>query len=84
MADDLSFEDQVAISKALPEIAKTVDTMLQKAAGGKRIPFSVLTWGGHRSQYIASAARDDVKRALADLLDRWETDDDGPLHKTGN
>lgn len=82
MADELTFSDQVAISKELKTIARMVEKRLEKVTG-KRVGFSVWTWGGHRSQYVSNCHREDIKKALAETLDRWSKDD-GPVHKTAN
>ena len=80
MSDELTYADQVAISRQLQKIARMISKELSKAAGGKAVPFSLYTWGGHRSQYIANCPRPDVKAAMRETLDRWE-DDDGPVHQ---
>lgn len=83
MTDDLTFLDQVAISQKMQDIARMIDAELSKATGGKRVPFSLYTWGGHRSQYVSNVDRDQAKVAMQETLDRWG-DDDGPVHKTAN
>lgn len=82
MAEKLTYDDQVAISKELKTIARMVERRLEKVTG-KRVGFSVWTWGGHRSQYVSNCEREDIKNALAETLDRW-AEDDGPFHKTAN
>lgn len=80
MSDKITFADQIAISHRLQDIARMIDEELAKATGGKKVPFSLFTWDGQRSQYVAAAAREDVKIALRETLERWEQDD-GPVHK---
>lgn len=80
MTEDLTLEENIAVSKRLQAIAREIDRSLREAAGGKRVPFSLYTWGGHRSQYVSNAPRDDVKRAMQETLDRW-SEDDGPLRE---
>lgn len=76
--DDLTYTENVAIGRALQGIAHLIDKELSKATGGKRVPFSLYTWGGHRSQYVSNSPRDDVKTAMRETLDRWGNDD-GPF-----
>jgi len=81
MTDELTFDDQVKISRRLKHIAKMVDRELEKACG-KRVPFSLFTWGGKRSQYVANTDRDQAMIAMTETLERWMLDaDDGPPHK---
>lgn len=81
MADQLTFADQVAVSKRLQRIARLVDAELTKATGGKRVPWSLYTWGGHRSQYISNVDREDAKVAMRETLDRWNEPQDPPPHE---
>lgn len=76
--EDLTYADNVAVGRALQRIARMIDKELMKAAGGKRVPFSLYTWGGHRAQYVSNCARDDAKKAMRETLDRWG-EDDGPF-----
>jgi hypothetical protein len=83
MSDEITFEDNVAISRELETIARMIDKRLRRATGGKAVPFSLYTWGGHRSQYISNTDRPQIKAAMEETLSRWN-DDDGPIHKTAN
>jgi len=83
MSDQLSFADNIAISKALQKIARMIDTELENATGGKRVPFSLFTWGGHRSQYVSNTDREQSKAAMKETLSRWN-EDDGPFHTSAN
>jgi hypothetical protein len=83
MSDDITFEDNVAISRELETIARMIDKRLRRATGGKAVPFSLYTWGGHRSLYVSNTARDDAKIAMKETLSRWG-EDHGPIHKTAN
>lgn len=76
----LTFADQVEISKRMQRIARLIDKELSKATGGKRVPFSLYTWGGHRAQYVSNVARDDAKVAMQECLDRWAEPQDPPPH----
>ena len=76
--EDLTYAVNVAVGRALQRIARMIDKELMKAAGGKRVPFSLYTWGGHRAQYVSNCARDDAKKAMRETLDRWG-EDDGPF-----
>jgi len=81
MADetkDFTFEQQVAVAKVLPRIARLIDKELQKA-GAPRMPWSLYTWGGNRAQYISNTQRSDTKRAMQETLDRWNEQQDPPL-----
>jgi hypothetical protein len=78
---DITFADQVMISRKLKKIAKMVDRELEKACG-KRVPFSLFTWGGLRSQYVSNTDRDQAMIAMGETIERWCADeDDGPPHK---
>lgn len=84
MSDDiLTFEDQVKISRKLSSIAKQIEKRLEKACG-KKVPFSIYTWGGHRAQYVSNCAREDAKTAMTECLDRWDEQQDPPPHKGFN
>lgn len=81
---DLTPEQQVKVSLALQRIARKVDKELQKAAG-VRVPFSVFTWGGQRSQYVANVSRNDAMAVMDETLTRWKRHepDLGPPHMDG-
>lgn len=79
----LDYADNIAVSKEMQKIAKMIDRRLERATGGKRVPFSLFTWGGNRSQYVANTDRDQAKLAMEETLSRW-AEDDGPIHKTAN
>ena len=85
MASDeaLTYEEQVRIARRLPHIARLIDRELVKAAGGKRVPWSLYTWGGNRCQYISNTSRDQAKIAMQDTLDRWNEPQDPPPGKRG-
>lgn len=76
----LTFAQQVAISRVLQRVAQKVDKELTKAAG-QRVPFSLYTWGGNRSQYVSNTDRDEVKVAMRETLDRWNEPQDPPPHQ---
>lgn len=80
----LTFGDQVKISRRLQKIARMVNAELTKATGGKPVPFSLITWGGNRSQYISNANRDEIKAGMRETLERWEENEDPPPHKRGS
>lgn len=82
MSEKLTYEDQVAISRELKTIARMVEKRLERVTG-KRVGFSVWTWGGNRSQYVSNCERQDIKNVLMETIDRW-SEDDGPFHKTAN
>lgn len=81
MSDNkITFADQVALSRALPRIAKLIDREINRATG-KKMPFSLYTWGGNRAQYVSNTAREDAKAAMRECLDRWDEPQDPPPHK---
>lgn len=80
MAEKLSFDKQVAISKRLLRIARLIDKELI-AATGQRVPWSLYTWGGHRCQYVSNTDRDQAKVAMQECLDRWNEPQDPPPHR---
>lgn len=84
MSDELTFDDQVRISRRLQAIARLIDRELMKASGGKRVPFSLYTWGGHRSQYVSNCAREDARVAMRECLDRWDEPQDPAPHEFGS
>lgn len=75
---DFTFAQQVALAKAMPRIARLIEREM-KRAGVPRMPWSLYTWGGHRSQHISNARREDVKRGMKETLDRWNEPEDPPL-----
>ncbi len=77
-----NFEDQVKLSKLLPEIARAIDKMVADAGLPKQ-PWSLYTWGGNRSQYISNTRREDARKAMQETLDRWNEQQDPPPHKFG-
>ncbi|SDW77283.1 hypothetical protein [Roseicitreum antarcticum] len=91
MADDknksgvmLTAQQQVRVSLAMQRVAKMVDKELHKAAG-EPVPFSLFTWGGGRSQYVANVERADAKTVMRETLARWDRHepDLGPPHTDG-
>lgn len=78
--NELTVEDNFAISKSLERIAKMIDKRLVMATGGKKVPFSLYTWGGSRAQYVSNTHREDAKACMEELLSSWEIDD-GPFHE---
>lgn len=75
-----SFDEQVALAKLLPKIARKIDTMIRDAQLPRQ-PWSLYTWGGNRCQYISSAPRADCKRAMEETLARWDDPQDPPPHR---
>jgi D-serine deaminase-like pyridoxal phosphate-dependent protein len=83
--------DHHRIGQRLPKIARMVERELSKAAGGKFVGFSLLTWGGvdatlagnpdgmNRSQYVANVTRESATAALKETIARWERPDHGEL-----
>lgn len=80
----LTPEQQVAVSLRMQRIARLIDKELKKATG-TRVPFSLFTWGGGRSQYVANVDRTDAMTVMRETLDRWERHepDLGPPHMDG-
>jgi hypothetical protein len=80
----LTPEQQVRVSLVMQRIAKQVDRELRKAAG-TRVPFSLFTWGGDRSQYVTNVTREDAILVMQETLDRWKRrePDLGPPHLDG-
>lgn len=70
-----------AISKHLPEIASVTYDALE-AVAGKRVEFSLVVWTEGRFNYISTADREDVKKALETLLKAWDAGmPDVPAHE---
>lgn len=67
----LTAQEQVQVSLVMQRIAKIVDKELRKAAG-RRVPFSLFTWGGARSQYVANVTRADAMTVMQETLQRWK------------
>jgi hypothetical protein len=78
----ITFENQVRLSRNLQRIAKMLDKELEKAAG-VRGPWSLYTWGGQRCQYVSNSPREETKAAMQECLDRWNQPDDPPPHQWG-
>jgi len=66
----LTAQEQVRVSLAMQRIAKIIDKEMRKAVG-TRVPFSLFTWGGARSQYVANVDRSDAMLVMQETLDRW-------------
>lgn len=64
-------QQQIKVSLAMQRIAKLVDKELRKAAG-EAVPFSLYTWGGDRSQYVANVDRASAMKVMQETLDRWK------------
>lgn len=64
-------EQQIRVSRVMQRIAKMVDKELRKAAG-ESVPFSLYTWGGGRSQYVANVDRAAATQAMQETIDRWK------------
>lgn len=75
-----TFEQQVAVAKALRRIAKMIDKELARA-GAPRMPWSLFTWGGHRGQYVSNVARLHARKAIEETLERWGEVSDVPIDK---
>ena len=64
-------------TELLQTLAKGLETVLADVAPGAQ--FSLLVWqnnpdgSGANVNYVSNAQRDTVKRALREVLDRWET-----------
>ena len=80
----LTPQQQVRVSLAMQRIAKMVDKELRRSVG-TGVPFSLFTWGGGRSQYVANVDRADAMRIMQETLDRWKRHepDLGPPHLDG-
>lgn len=81
----MSFEGQAKLSPLLPAIAQAIGEELERLTGEK-VLFALHIFGegnDKTSQYISNANRQDVAKALEELLERWKKTaftDDGPLH----
>lgn len=58
------------ISLALRGIAEGLDRQLTIAAG-ERVMFSLIVFTDGRGQYVSNANREDVVKALDDLMAKW-------------
>lgn len=81
----LTAQQQINVSLAMQRIARLVDKELRKAAGCY-VPFSLFTWGGERSQYVANVQRTDAMAVMQETLDRWARHEPGlgPPHMDGH
>lgn len=73
----MSFKDQGALAKMLPDIARKIDAMIADA-GLPRQPWSLYTWGGNRCQYISNVDRSQARTAMQETLARWDERQDPP------
>lgn len=82
----MSLDGQAKISPFLPAIAEALADELKKLAGGERVLFALHIFGegnDKRAQYVSNAEREDVAKALTELLEHWKArsgKDDGPYH----
>lgn len=77
---DMTFQDQIELSKLLPKLARMIDKEVKKA-GLPRVPWSLYSWGGQRAQYVSNTDRGQAKIAMQECLDRWAEPQDPPPHK---
>lgn len=76
----ITFAEQIALSANLQDIAKMIDAEILRVTG-RKMPWSLYTWGGHRAQYVSNAPREETKLAMQECLDRWNEPQDPPPHK---
>lgn len=77
MADNIP----VKVSLRLQTIAREIDRLLAEAADGKQL-FSLLVWVPGEVQYVSNAERQDVARAMEELLGKWRAGlPDTPAHR---
>lgn len=71
----------VRVSKHLQGLATELQMALDKIAG-EHVCFSLHVWTDHASNYVSNARRDDVAKALAELLEAWKAGmPDVPAHR---
>lgn len=80
----MSLEGQAKLSPHLQAIATALSELLAELAG-EPVLFALHVFGeghDHRGQYVANCKREDVAKALTELLERWKQTggDDGPYH----
>lgn len=69
-----AYRVNLKISNRLQRIARVIERELEKAGVSRdEAQFSLLVWGPDRVQYVSTAEREDVKKAMREVLDRWDT-----------
>jgi hypothetical protein len=70
----------VEISKQLPALLDLVEDKVTQIAGAKQA-MTLIIWTEGRANYISNARREDVIRALKEMLEAWERNmPDIPAH----
>jgi hypothetical protein len=81
----MSLDAQAKLSLHLADIGRGLSEVLDEQAG-ERVLFALVIFGDGtdgRGQYVSNALREDVVKALQELLDHWKAHDgkdDGPYH----
>ena len=65
------------------EIAPAIDALLKKHAGG-RVLWTLQVWSGDERgdmAYIGNVDRNDVKKAMAECVQKWDRESHTPAHE---
>lgn len=76
-------DSQEMTQLTMRHLAEGIETVMSKLAG-KKVGFVLLVFPfdeAGRLNYISNADRKDMKKALAELLNRWEQGNNDPLTK---
>ncbi|CAG0966294.1 hypothetical protein MTYP_01011 [Methylophilaceae bacterium] len=70
----------IKVSKQLPALLDMVEEQVTHLAGSKQA-ITIIVWTDLRANYISNARREDVIRALKEMLEAWERNmPDIPAH----
>jgi len=61
----------MSTTELLQGFARAVDAMLRNTTG-RRINFSLIIWEDGEANYVSNADRASVKKAMAEVLERWD------------
>ena len=63
------------IGNRLQKIARMVNKELEKCGTSRReTQFSLIIWGPDRMQYIGTGERSDTKKAMEEIVAKWDND----------
>ena len=76
----------IRLGNRLQKMARMIEAEMRKAGATKdEAQFSLIIWGPERMQYVSNAERADVKKAMTELVNKWDKADEdlgkpeGPL-----
>lgn len=67
----------VRVGSRLQKIARLIEKELEKVGAPRgHTTFSLLVWGPGRTQYVSTAEREDVRKAVIEMVGKWTAEQD--------